>query len=68
MPLIWLVLAILAFFGLSSLAPMFGLDVLFPEVFGKTGAVGRGLLIALMVIGGVFYLVGRARRKHDDQD
>jgi predicted membrane channel-forming protein YqfA (hemolysin III family) len=66
MPLVWLVLVILGFFGLSSFAPMFGLDALYPEVFGKTGAVGRGLLIGLMVIGGVFYLVGRARRKHDD--
>ena len=66
MPLVWIVLVILIFFGAYSVAPIFGLDEVYPDLLGAGGPIGRGVLIALMLAGGVFWLIDRRRRRRDD--
>ena len=55
MPLVWLVLVILAFFGLYSVAPIFGLDELWPGLFSSDSTLGWVSLVALMLVGGLYW-------------
>ncbi len=55
MALVWLVLVILAFFGLYSMAPVFGLDELWPEFFADDSRLGWVILVVLMLLGGLYW-------------
>ncbi|MCG6903526.1 MAG: hypothetical protein LJE68_12675 [Rhodobacter sp.] len=70
MPLVWIVLAMLAFFGLYSLAPVFGLDELWPGLFASDSTIGRLVLLALMLLGGLywggFWIRSRKRQRRRD--
>ncbi len=49
------ILIALVFFGLYSVAPMFGLDELYPQILGSDGTVGRVVLLAVMLLGGLYW-------------
>lgn len=70
MPLVWIVLAMLVFFGAYSLAPLFGLDELYPGLLGSESSFGRIVLIVLMLLGGLYWrgwwIKTRKRRRGDD--
>ena len=70
MYLTWIVLAMMVFFGLYSLAPVFGLDELWPGFFGNESTLGLAILIALMLLGGLYWrgwwMRGKNRRGRDD--
>jgi drug/metabolite transporter (DMT)-like permease len=55
MPFVWLVLAALVFFGLYSVAPIFGLDALWPELFASDSTIGWVILVVLMLLGGLYW-------------
>ncbi len=66
MALVWIVLLILVFFGAYSLAPLFGLDELWPAVFASDSTFGLVVLVAIMLIGGLvwrgFWIRSQKRR------
>lgn len=53
--LTWIVLAMMVFFGLYSVAPIFGLDELWPELFSSNSTFGLVVLIVLMLLGGLYW-------------
>jgi hypothetical protein len=55
MPLVWLVLVMLVFFGFYSVAPMFGLDELWPALFAGNSTFGWVILVVLMLLGGLYW-------------
>ena len=55
MVLIWIVLAMLVFFGAYSLAPLFGLDEAWPGLFASDSTLGWVVLIVLMLLGGFYW-------------
>jgi hypothetical protein len=55
MPFIWIVLAMLVFFGAYSLAPVFGLDEVWPGLFASDSILGWGILFVLMLLGGLYW-------------
>jgi len=55
MPLVWIVLAMLVFFGAYSVAPVFGLDELWPGLFANDSTIGRVILLVLMLLGGLYW-------------
>jgi len=70
MPLIWIVLAMLVFFGAYSLAPLFGLDEVWPGLFASDSTLGWVILILLMLLGGFywrgFWIKSRKRQRRRD--
>ena len=55
MLLIWIVLVMLVFFGAYSLAPVFGLDEVWPGLFASDSTLGWVILIVLMLLGGLYW-------------
>ncbi len=64
------ILIALIFFGAYSVAPMFRLDELYPELLGSEGTLGRWTLLAVMLIGGLvwrgWWMGSRKRRGRND--
>ena len=69
-PLTWIVLAMMALFGLYSVAQVFGLDELWPGLFGRESTFGLLILIVLMLLGGLywrgFWIKSKKRRGRDE--
>ena len=53
--------ALLILFGLYSLAPVFGLDEFYPEVFRRYGPLSWAM-VALMVLGAIWWGVEKVKR------
>ena len=64
------ILIALVFFGAYSVAPMFGLDELFPAFLGSDGMVGRFVLLIVMILGGLYWrgwwIQSNKRRRRGD--
>ena len=67
-----LVLIFLIFFGAYSVAPVFGLDELWPKLFGYRNQLVGAMLVVLMVVGGLywrgFWIVSNRRRRSSSDD
>lgn len=49
------ILAALIFFGLYSVAQMFGLGELWPGLFASDSTLGRLILLVVMLLGGLYW-------------
>ncbi|MEL7116990.1 MAG: hypothetical protein AAGP08_15650 [Pseudomonadota bacterium] len=65
MPLAIFVTALLMLFGLYSVAPIFGLDEAFPEIFRPYGPLSWAM-VGLMVLGAIYWAVNKIREDKDD--
>ena len=61
MPLVIFVAALLVLFGFYSVAPVFGLDELYPEVFKPYGPLSWAM-VGLMVLGAIWWGVEKVKR------
>lgn len=60
MPLAWFVAALLVLFGLYSLAPVFGLDEAFPEIFRPYGPLSWSM-VGLVVLGAIWWAARKVK-------
>lgn len=67
MPLAILVTALLIVFGLYSVAPIFGLDEAFPELFRPYGPLSWAM-VGLVVLGAVWWGVEKVKRSGFTKD
>jgi len=65
MPLAWVVTVLLLLFGVYSVAPVFGLDDAYPDLFRPYGPLSWAMT-GLVVLGAVYWAVRRIRDRKDD--
>lgn len=65
MPLAIFVTALLILFGVYSVAPIFGLDDLYPELFRPYGPLSWAM-VGLVVAGSVWWAVRKIKEMRDD--
>ena len=66
MLLTWFVGALLVLFGIYSLAPVFGLDELYPGLFRPYGPLSWAML-GLMVLGAGYWTARKLGERKDDE-